>query len=379
MESSASRVTLHIATKKGAWMLHADAARRQWCLEGPSFLGNIVHHVVQDPRRPDVLLLAAKTGHLGPTIYRSTDGGRSWREASQPPAFRKVAEGEKGRAVDHTFWLTAGHRSQPEVWYAGTSPQGLFRSDDGGDTWAGVDGFNEHPQLQTWTGGEQDGTPDGPKLHSILIDPRDANHLYVGMSSGGFFESRDAGATWSPLNGGCLANFNPDPYPEYGQDPHCVRLHPLAPDILYQQNHCGIYRLERPSTQWVRIGDNMPAEVGDIGFPMVLHPRDPDVAWVFPMDGTEVWPRTTIRGRPAAYGTRDAGRSWQRLDAGMPREQAWWTVFRQAMTADAMDPVGVYFGTTSGEIWGSRDEGATWECLVRHLPQIYAIEVGEPR
>ena len=190
-------------------------------------------------------------------------------------------------------------------------------------------------------------------------------------------ESTDGGVDWRPLNGGVLVNFAPDPYPEYGQDPHCVRLHPLAPDVLYQQNHCGIYRLERPGERWERIGDNMPREVGDIGFPIVLHPRDPRTAWVFPMDGTEVWPRTSPGGKPAVYATRDAGKSWQRLDSGLPREQAWLTVRRQSMTADARDPVGLYFGTTSGEVWASADEGASWRSIARHLPLVHAVEAAE--
>jgi hypothetical protein len=160
-------------------------------------------------------------------------------------------------------------------------------------------------------------------------------------------------------------------------DPHCVRLCPSNPDRLYQQNHCGIYRLDRPADQWQRIGRSMPAAVGDIGFPMVVHPRDADVAWVFPMDGTTVWPRTSPDGKPAVYGTRDGGETWQRLDAGLPGSQAWWTVKRQAMTADSRDPVGLYFGTTSGELWMSRDEGRQWECIATHLPEIYAVETAE--
>jgi hypothetical protein len=260
------------------------------------------------------------------------------------------------------------------VWYAGTSPQGLFRSEDGGDTWGPVSGFNDHAMYSQWTGGERDGTPDGPKLHSILIDPRDSRHLYIGMSSGGVFESLDKGAEWKPLNGGCRADFLPDPYPEYGHDPHNVKLHPLAPDILYQQNHCGIYRMRQPERKWVRIGTNMPKKVGDIGFPLVLHPRDPDTVWVFPMDGSSVWPRTSPEGKPAAYVTRNAGRTWQRLDTGLPRSQGWFTVKRQAMTGDAHQPVGLYFGTTGGEIWASRNEGKNWTCIARHLPEIYAVE-----
>jgi photosystem II stability/assembly factor-like uncharacterized protein len=370
-------VTLLIATRKGAWFLKGDSGRRSWEIEGPVFLGHIVHHIVLDPRDQGTLLMAARTGHLGPTVFRSTDDGKTWKEASEPPAFAKAPEGQKGLVVDHVFWLAPGHPSEPDVWYAGTSPQGLFRSEDGGDTWQSVAGFNDHPMRPQWTGGEQDGTPDGPKMHSILIDPRDANHMYLGMSSGGVFESVDKGNDWKPLNAGCRADFFPDPYPEFGHDPHRVLLHPGEPDILYQQNHCGIYRMDRQEGTWVRIGENMPKEVGDIGFPLVLHPRDPQTAWIFPMDGTEVWPRVSPGGKPAAYVTRDSGRTWQRLDRGLPSSQAWFTVMRQAMTADAHEPLGIYFGTTSGEVWASTNEGAEWSCIARHLPQIYAVESAE--
>lgn len=367
------RSTLWIATRKGAFALHADSRRAKWRLSSPHFLGHIIHHVVQDPRAPQVLLMAARTGHLGPTVFRSTNAGRSWNEARIPPAFPKAPEGQKGLVVDHVFWLTPGHASEPDVWYAGVSPQGLFRSEDGGVTWQGVSGFNSHPMRTAWTGGEQDGTPDGPKLHSILVDPRDPKHLYIGMSSGGVFESTDAGASWTPLNKGCRADFLPDPEPEYGHDPHRVCLHPLQPDRLYQQNHCGIYRMERAEGRWIRIGERMPKKIGDIGFPIVLHPRDPDTVWVFPMDGTEVWPRVSPDGRPAVYVTRNAGKTWARQDKGFPKSHAWWTVKRQAMAADPHQPVGLYLGTTSGEVWASRNAGAAWNCIARHLPEIYAV------
>ena len=371
----AARRSIFVGTRKGAFFLHADPTRRTFKFDGPHFLGHIVHHVMLDPRDGRTLLVAARTGHLGPTVFRSQDGGRTWKEATQPPAFPK--SGDNGRAVNHVFWLTPGHASEARTWYAGTSPQGLFRSEDGGATWTSVEGFNAHPMRDQWAGG--DGTPDGPTLHSILVDPRDANHLYIGMSSGGVFESTDAGRDWRPLNTGVSADFYPDPFPEYGHDPHCVVLHPAAPDRLYQQNHCGIYRLDRPGSTWTRIGKQMPKKIGDIGFPMVVHPRDPDTAWVFPMDGTTVWPRTSPDGRPAVFVTRDGGKRWQRQDRGLPQKNAWLTVKRQAFAADDGDPVGLYFGTTSGTVWASRDGGTSWRAIAEHLPHIYSVTIGRRR
>jgi hypothetical protein len=371
------RLVVLVATRKGAWLFHGDARRRTWQVDGPHFLGHVVSHLRLDPRDGRTLLAAAKTGHLGPTVFRSTNLGRSWKEAAQPPAFAKAPDGAAGRAVDHTFWLTPGHASERDTWYAGTSPQGLFRSEDGGVRWTPLPGVNEDPRFREWMGTVQDGTPDGPKLHSIIVDPRDPAHLYFGMSGGGVHESSDGGRSWTTLIQGLEVVEGFDPAVVTFHDPHVLRMCPSNPDRLYQQNHCGIYRLDRPGAQWVRIGRTMPKRVGDVGFPLAVHPRDDRVAWVFPMDGTSVWPRTSPQGRAAAYGTRNAGKTWQRLDAGLPQEQAWWTIKRQAMTADSQDPVGLYFGTTSGELWLSRDEGARWSCIARHLPEIYAVEVAE--
>jgi hypothetical protein len=366
------RTLLMVGTRKGAFLFHGDPARRAWRLDGPHLLGCIVHHLVLDPRDNRTMLMATRTGHLGPVIMRSTDRGRTWTESKQPPAFAKAPEGQRGRAVDHTFWLSPGLPSQPGVWWAGTSPHGLFRSQDGGVTWSGIEGFNRDLVARIGTIGQD--TPDGAVTHSILVDPRDPKHLYVGLSGGGSFESRDGGASWRALNRGVAADFLPDKDPEIGHDPHIMALHPLKPDRLYQQNHCGIYRLDRPGEVWTRIGMNMPKTVGDIGFPLVLHPRDPDTLWVIPMDGTTVWPRTSPGGKPAVYRSRNAGKSWERQAAGLPARDAWLTIKRQAFAADGLDPLGLYFGTTGGEIWMSTDEGKRWRCLARHLPEIYTVQ-----
>lgn len=364
-------VMLLVGTRKGAFIYRGNKSREAWELDGPHFLGSMVNHMALDPRDGRTLLLAAKAGHLGPTVYRSTEHGASWTETKRPPAFPKAPEGEAGRTVDHVFCFAPGHVLQPGVWYAGTSPVGLFRSDDGGDTWDGVTGFNEGllPQIRHHI----ESVPEGSILHSILVDSRDPAHLYIALSTGGVFESTDSGAAWKPLNRGVAADFIPEPEPEFGHDPHMLALHPLQPDRLYQQNHCGIYRLDRPGDTWRRIGESMPREVGDIGFPLALHPRDPDTLWVFPMDGTEVWPRTSPGGRPALYRSRDGGATWERQDRGLPQENAWFTVKRQALCTDAGEPVGLYFGTTSGEIWISHDEGASWRQMAAHLPHILSV------
>lgn len=367
-----SAVTLLIATRKGAFFLKGSPNRTSWSLSGPVLLGAAVNHIVLDPRDGRTLLMAAAPGHLGPTVYHSTDSGQTWKEASAPPAFAKQ---ENGETVRYTFWLAPGHSSEPGVWYAGSCPPALFRSEDGGDTWQGVDGFNKHPMRRKWASLDEEGEiPDGNILHSIQIDPRDKDHMYFGISSGGIFETTDQGVTWSPLNKGMVSYFLPDPEAEYGHDPHALRIHPRDPDVLFDQTHVGIYRMDRNEGSWVRVGKAMPEDVGDIGFPIVLHPRDSRTAWVFPMDGTDVWPRTSPGGKPAAYRTQDGGQSWTRQDSGFPREHGYFTVKRQAMTSDQNDPLGLYLGTTGGQVWGSRDEGNTWVKLAENLPEILAVE-----
>ena len=380
---------LIVATRKGLFFLQGGDDRSNWTLNEPMFLGHIINHAVLDPRDRKTLVSSSSTGHLGPTILRSEDAGRTWQEAIRPPAFQK---GPKGQVVSHTFWLTPGHPSEPGVWFAGTSPQALWTSEDDGATWRGMSGFNDHPDYESRTEDPQAGTPDGPVPHSILIDPRDAKHMYLGLSGGGVWESLDHGESWSPLNNG-MATATGDPASDEMEiqpdsiewlpigpqhDPHHVVMHPANPDRLYQQNHCGIYRLDRPGDTWQRIGRNMPAEVGDIGFVMGVHPLDDQTCWVFPMDGTDVWPRTSPGGRPVVYCSRDGGLTWQCQNKGLP-ERGWFTVKRQAMAVDVGDPAGVYFGTTSGDVWGSMDSGNNWSNLVRGLPEIYAVEVASIR
>jgi hypothetical protein len=385
-KAKAPRVTVLVGTKKGLYLLHGDPARKSFRLDEPKFFGHVVSHVMQDPRDPKTVLAGVKTGHLGPTVFRTTDGGKTWNEAKEPPKFAGQGpfsmfdeivppKEPKPRSVSQVFWLTPSPASRPGEWWAGTVPHGMFRSKDAGQTWQEVSGFTEAWKKFSSVEGKIGPTPGGAITHSVIVDPRDPAHVYVSLSGGGTFESKDEGATWQPLNRGVAMDFSPEKDAEYGHDPHCVVMHPSAPDRLWQQNHCGIYRIERPGAQWDRIGKNMPKAIGDIGFPIVLHPRDTSTAWVLPMDGTEVWPRTSVGGRPAVFRTTDLGATWKRLDAGFPRRDAWWTVYRQGFAADRADPAGLYFGTAAGSVWASANEGDRWREIARDLPPIVSVTV----
>jgi hypothetical protein len=315
----------------------------------------------------------------------------SSRCAERPPRFRSKEEYEtsalanddarrQGLTLDHVFFLAPAHVSQPGVWYAGSSPIGLFKSEDDGVTWDGVSGFNDNPLLSSWCYNFAPGTPDGPKCHSVQVDPLSPQRMLVGLSGGGLFLSDDKGSSWRPINSGVAMDFAPPKEDgseyEFGHDPHDAVIHPANPRRWYHQNHCGIYRLDwqdgSKEQRWKRIGNNMPKDVGDIGFPMTCHPKDDRTVWVVPMDGGTVWPRTSVNGKPAVFRTRDAGESWQRLDRGLP-SRGWHTVLRQAMAHNGGAPLRLAFGTTSGEVWGSADEGDSWQILATGLPKIMSV------
>ncbi len=375
------QASLLIGTIKGGFVLDAGPGRRSWKIRGPFQFGQVVNDFRLDPRDGRTLLLSATGGHLGPTIYRSTNRGRTWTEAKRPPKYgkgRKAARGEqkdtRGLAVESCFWLGPGHVDEPGVWYVGTAPSGMFRSTDGGLSWRPVKGWNEGKSWGKWNLGGNNVTPGGAIQHSIEIDPRDRKHMYTSLSVGGTFESFDQGKSWAPLNRG-VAKIFPGGSPDYGHDPHCMIIHPADPDVLYQQNHCGFYRMQRDATEeWARVGRKMPKKIGDIGFPVVGHPTDADTVWTFPMDGTQKWPRTSVDGKPAVYKTENGGRSWQRKDKGLPRKNGWYTVLRQAMCADDdQRRTGVYFGTTGGDVWASRDGADSWNRIAEGLPRVFSV------
>ena len=367
-------IIILVSTDKGAFLYFSDADRRHWDVSGPHFMGATVHHLVLDPRDDNTLLASVQSRISGNIIYCSTNFGKSWKPANKQPKFKK---NKLNRVVDHVFCLMPGHNEEKNCWYAGTSPQGLFRSEDGGNNWEPVDGFNDNKNWVSWTKKNSNGYPKISKLHSIIINSSNKSHMYIGMSYGGVFETLDAGKNWTPINDGLHADYMKNKNSKFGHDPHSVISHPYNPDRLYQQNHCGIYKLDKPNEKWVRIGDNMPSDIGDIGFPITIHPNDPNTIWVFPIDGTEIWSRVCPEGQPAIYCSKDGGESWFRQDIGLPMRNAWLTVLRKSLNTDSMLEAGIYFGTTSGSLWMSDNEGNSWRQIAIHLPRILSIETGK--
>ncbi len=359
---------LWIGTRKGLFSIEADSERAEFTEPEPHWIGSTVFHGVADSRDRDTVVAGLRTVDGRPSVVTSRNGGRTWSEAAEPPRFH-VSSSLARREVRQVFALAPGHSSEYGTWYAGSAPQGLFRSEDHGNSWEPVTGLNEHPDFDRWTSPGVDDTPDGPKLHGILVDPRDAEHLIVAMSTGGVVESKDAGATWTRLDGGLMGS--------KALDPHAVAMGVTNPDRLWMQSHFGVYRMDLEVRTWDHVGPPETEEERlDAGFPIAVHPADPDVAFTVPMDGSDAWTRMPKDGRPALMKTVDGGQSWTRHTDGFPKERCWWTVKRQCLAVDGYDPLGVYIGTSSGEVWFSRDEGEGWRCIARGLPHIYSVEVG---
>lgn len=349
------RTVVLLGTGKGAFLLTSDESRREWRVEGPFCQGWPINHVVGDPETGRIWAAGGSVWH-GLDIWRSDDLGQSWTKSAEG-----LSLGEE--AIDAVWSLAHGD----DAIYAGVKPAALFRSTDGGETWAGVEALNNHPARKDWHPGGA-----GLTLHHIVTVPGAPQKIWVGISTGGVFATEDGGATWTPRNRGTrndYAETEAERYPEMGQCVHSVARAPGEGDILYQQSHCGMYRSADGGRVWESIEAGLPST---FGFPVAVHPRDADTAWYLPhtSDGQRFLPEA----RAAVWRTRDGGQGWEDLRTGLPQEQAYITVLRQAMAADTHDPAGVYFGTTSGILFASADEGETWVEAARHLPMITSVE-----
>lgn len=350
-------IHLLVGTRKGVFVADSDDGRAAWSLRGPFCETWPVNHVLGDPAT-GVIHAAGGNEWFGPAVWRSEDLGETWTHSSRGLAY------PEGETPVKTVWSLG--RSDGTL-FAGVEPAGLFRSRDDGASFEPLDALRQHPSRPHWQPGGA-----GLILHHIVADPGDAARIWVGISAAGVFHSADGGASWEPRNRGTRADYNPEDqrYPEVGQCVHSLALAPGHGELLYQQNHCGMYRSEDGGRAWTSIEAGLPSS---FGFPVAVHPREPGTLFLVPLNG-DTKGRYVPDGKAAVWRSRDSGQSWQDLREGLPQEGTFWGVLRQAMATDRLDPAGVYFGTSSGELWGSADEGDRWSLIAGRLPPITSVE-----
>ena len=362
-------VLVLVGTRKGAFLLTSDDSRTHWSLSGPHCEGGDVFHKVYDQRDGGTIFSAVNYMVWGPEVQMSDNLGRTWTDPTEQPRFT----GDTGLAVERVWHIEAGGPAEPGTIYAGIEPAALFKSADGGITWREVSGLSGHPTRSQWQPGL-----GGLCLHSIVLDPTQQERMWVGISAVGVFGTVDAGATWDPMNHGVRADFLPDRYPQFGQCPHKLLAHDAKPDTLFQQNHCGVFRSDTGGQEWVDISEGLPSR---FGFVLGLHPKDPNTLWVIPEDralGDTIGGgmRFVTDAKFRVYRSRSAGADWEPLTNGLPQTNAYLHVMREGMATDSLDSCGIYVGTTTGQVFYSRDNGDSWGLLVEHLPPINSVECG---
>jgi hypothetical protein len=358
-----ARVVVAVGTKKGLFVLEGSTAARRLEVRGPFFAGTGVNAVLIDRRRRAPRVVAAPSSPwFGTTIQVSTNLGKKFKPTKSAPAFAA----DDGRKLANVWSLAPG--GDGSDYLCGIEPAALFRSDDGGDTWEKVPGITDHPHARQWMPGN-----GGLCLHTII------NHggaLHLGISTGGHYASRDGEQSFAPENAGVGAGFQPNRFPEFGQCVHKIAAHPDRPERLYMQNHggfpddstLGVLRSDDSGRTWTSIAKGLPS---DFGFPIAVHPHDPDTVYVVPLEGAT---RTCPGARPAVWRSESAGEKWQKLTDGLPKSDAWFTVLRDAMDLDDGRRPSVWFGTTTGQLWRGRDGGDSFECVAGSLPPIHCVK-----
>jgi hypothetical protein len=363
------RVVLSIGTKKGVFVAESGTGRKAFTLRGPFAPGVAVYSTLIDTRGSPRIYASSCNAFFGMKVLRSLDLGASFDETKAAPAFPK----DDGRALANIWALEPG--GDREDLLCGVEPAALFRSDDGGDSWEMVAGISEHEHARKWQPGA-----GGLCMHTIL---RDGKRIHLGISTGGHYVSEDGGTTFEASNAGVGAGFTPDPFPEFGQCVHKIVRHPDAPGRLYMQNHggwaewdgpggrrpdIGVLRSDDHGKTWRSIAKGLPS---DFGFPIVVHPQDPDVVYVLPLEPAT---RTCPGGAPAVWRSENGGGSWSRLASGLPVKESYFTVQRDAMDIDGTTSPALYFGTTTGQLWMGREGGEEWERVFDALPPIHCVK-----
>jgi hypothetical protein len=384
-----------VGTRKGAFILTSDASRGRWDVSGPHFAGWEVYHLKGSPADPNRIYASQTSGWFGQIIQRSDDGGKTWHQPGTPPGeptttpegmprgesnkFVYDTSPETGKPLTTHQWYDGTQRpwefkrvwhlepspEDPDTVYAGAEDAALFRTTDGGQTWhelAGLRGHGTGPQWQPGAG--------GMCLHTIIIDPHKHERMYVAISAAGAFRTDDGGLTWRPINRGLHSLYIPDPHAEVGHCVHHVAMHPSRPDVLFMQKHWDVMRSDDGGDSWREVSGNLPT---DFGFVIDVHAHEPETIYVVPIKSdAEHYPPD---GKLRVYRSRTGGDEWEALTNGLPQSDCYVNVFRDAMAVDTLDPCGVYFGTTGGQVYASPDAGDNWTPIVRDLPAVLSVEV----
>ena len=381
-----SSVRVLVGTKKGAFILTSDGKREQWEVNGPLFAGWEMYHLKGSPVEPNRIYASQTSGWFGQVIQRSDDGGKTWAtpggeplptpgEFSTGASNKFVYEGEVGThkwydGTQHPWefkrvWHLEPSLTDPDTVYAGVEDAALFKSVDGGATW------NELPGLRAAKGTLWQPGAGGMCLHTILLDPTNEQRIYVAISAAGAVRTDDGGATWKPINRGLKSAYElPDPDADVGHCVHRIAMHPSRPEVLFMQKHWDVLRTENAGEMWYEVSGNLPT---DFGFPIDVHAHEPETIYVVPIksDSEHFVPEGKLR----VYRSRTGGHEWEALTNGLPQQDCYVNVLRDAMAVDSLDSCGIYFGTTGGQVYCSPDGGDSWKAIVRDLPAVYSVEV----
>lgn len=365
-----SGVRVLIGTRKGAFVLTSDASRKQWDISGPHFAGWEIYHLKGSPVEPNRLYASQSSGWFGQQIQRSDDGGRTWAPVGKEFAYEGVAgthQSWDGSARPWEFkrvWHLEPSLTDPDTVYAGVEDAALFRSTDGGTSWHELAGLRRHGSGSHWQPGA-----GGLCLHTHILDPHNADRMYVAISAAGAFRTDDGGATWTAINRGLRSQGIPDPDAEVGHCVHHIAMHPSRPHVLFMQKHWDIMRTDDGGDSWREVSGNLPT---DFGFVIDVHAHEPETIYVVPIKSdSEHFPPD---GKLRVYRSRSGGLEWEALTSGLPQENCYVNVLRDAMSVDSLDLCGVYFGTTGGQVYASADAGDTWTSIVRDLPPVLSVE-----
>jgi photosystem II stability/assembly factor-like uncharacterized protein len=388
-ETSMSGVRVLVGTRKGAFALTSDGKRKRWKVSGPHFAGWEIYHVKGSPVDPNRLFASQTSAWFGQIIQRSDDGGKTWFQPGTPAGEPTTTpdgmpQGESNKFVydgipgshqwydgtQHPWefkrvWHLEPSLTDPDTVYAGVEDAALFRTTDGGKSWHELSGLRKHDTGPKWQPGA-----GGMCLHTILLDPSNPQRMYIAISAAGAFRTDDGGKTWRPINRGLHSQYIPDPNAEVGHCVHRIAMHPSRPSTLFMQKHWDVMRTDDAGELWLEVSGNLPT---DFGFPIDVHAHEPETIYVVPIKSdSEHFPPD---GKLRVFRSRAGGNEWETLTKGLPQRNCYVNVLRDAMSVDSLDPCGIYFGTTGGQVYASADAGDSWAPIVRDLPAVLSVEV----